>query len=166
MTGQTPMHAPIAGMDNMLGFNLRIAQLHFFDAFYRDFSEAGITPAEYSILTLLAHSQGMRQGELAARLKIKRSNMTKLMRSLEARGLVRRSTPDDDGRALDVELSPAGADLQRKLAQSMPDHDAAAASRLSFSERQRLLELLRKLTGKSHAPAVDMISRNEEELAK
>jgi DNA-binding MarR family transcriptional regulator len=135
----------IAGMDDTLGFNLRMAQLRFFAAFYRDFSDAGLTPAEYSILSTLAGAGGLRQGELAARLHIKRSNMTKVMRALEGRGLVRRQTPGDDARAFEVLLTPAGRNLQRHVAARIPGHDRAVAAALTGQERDKLLALLNKL---------------------
>lgn len=141
-----------APMTSLLGFNLRLAQLLFFEAFYRDFGDSGVTPAEYSILALLAHDRGLRQGEIAARLHIKRSNMTKVMRALEKRGLVRRSKRDDDGRALEVGLTRTGAKLQKNMANAMRDHDRAVAAALTMDEQQKLLALLRKLLGEANGP--------------
>ena len=166
MRSRSAEHAPIPDMDATLGFNLRMAQLHFFDAFYRDFGHAGISPAEYTILTVLAHCHELRQGELAARLNIKRSNMTKVMRSLEGRGLISRSTPNEDGRAFDVRLTRAGKKLQSEMARAIPGHDRQAAASLTPNERETLLNLLRKLLHGHRDESTTTVRIKEEELTQ
>lgn len=137
---------------DMLGFQIRIAQLRFFEEFYQTFSENYATPAEYSMLVLVSQQPGIRQGVLASRLHIKRSNMTKLMRNLSARGLVERRSPKSDGRAYEIYLTASGDDLIARMTTMMPDHDADVASNLTAKERDKLLGLLKKLNGGSRRP--------------
>lgn len=132
---------------DMLGFQVRIAQLRFFEEFYQAFADDYATPAEYSMLILVSQYPGIRQGVLASRLHIKRSNMTKLMRNLRERGLVERKSPKSDGRAYEIYLTDMGAALISKMAAMMPAHDAEVASNLTSKERDKLLGLLKKLNG-------------------
>lgn len=132
-------------LDELIGLKLRLAQLHFFAVYYAEFGPAGITPAEYAILELVAENPRTRQGMLAEALSIKRSNMTKVARSLEDRGLLQRAVPIDDARAVELSLTAAGETLRQQLAARMRRNDRLAASALDAGEQTELLRLLDKL---------------------
>ena len=61
------------------GFVLRIAQLSAFERFFTVFGESEIRISEFTVLLALSENPGIRQGVLADVLKIKWSNMTKLV---------------------------------------------------------------------------------------
>jgi DNA-binding MarR family transcriptional regulator len=132
-------------LDDLIGLKLRLAQLHFFAVYYAEFGPLEITPAEYAILELVAENPSTRQGVLAEALSIKRSNMTKVVRGLEDRGLLARAVPTDDARAVELSLTAAGETLRRQLAASMRRNDRLAASALDAGEQAELLRLLDKL---------------------
>ncbi len=77
---------PLAGL---AGFMLRLAQVRVFESFFRDFGAREITPGQVGILVSVGLNPGVRQGVLAEALRIKRSNMAKIVRLLEERGLDR-----------------------------------------------------------------------------
>lgn len=145
----------LGSLDNLIGLQLRLAQLHFFELFFEDFGDTGVTPAEYALLALLGENPGVRQGVLGKALQIKRSNMTKVMRSLESRGLVKREAPESDGRAFEVHLTEKGEKIRRTLASHMLECDQTAAAPLTDAEQAQLLSLLKKLT-RPH-PAVEQL---------
>ena len=132
-------------LDDLIGLKLRLAQLHFFAVYYAEFGQLEITPAEYAILELEAENPSTRQGVLAEDLSIKRSNMTKVVRGLEDRGLLQRAVPADDARAVELSLTAAGETLRQQLAGSMRRNDRLAASALEGAEQAELLRLLDKL---------------------
>jgi DNA-binding MarR family transcriptional regulator len=132
-------------LDDLIGLKLRLAQLHFYAEYYAEFGPLGVTPAEYAILELVAVNPGVRQGVLAEALSIKRSNMTKVVRGLEGRRLLRRTAPPTDGRAFELTLTPSGETLRRELASGMRRNDRLAASALEDDEQAELLRLLSKL---------------------
>lgn len=76
---------------------------------------------DYAVLVHLSEAPGqaLRMSELADRLAISRSGLTRRVDAMERRGLVRRRACPDDGRGSMAELTPAGFRLLQK---SAPTH--------------------------------------------
>lgn len=136
---------PLGPLEDLIGLQLRLAQLHFFAEFYARFGHMDVSPAEHAVLSLVRDNSGIRQGELGRLLKIKRSNMTKTMRALERRGLITRTPPESDGRAFEVHLTAKGRKMQAELAATVYDADRQSAAALTDAEKKQLLALLKKL---------------------
>jgi DNA-binding MarR family transcriptional regulator len=86
--------------------------------------------SEAHALTEVARDGELRQVELARRLRLEKSTVSRLVANLVGRGWVRRHTADDDGRGVLLELTEAGS---------------AAAARLAGARRARLGEVLDRL---------------------
>ena len=73
---------------------------------------------EYDLLVHLdeAGPEGRRLRDLAARLLINRSNVTRRVEALAARGLVERRPDPEDGRGVIAALTPAGRRALRRAA--------------------------------------------------
>lgn len=134
-------------LEQAAGFVLRIAQLTAFDRFFGIFPEEDLRISEYSVLVGIAENPGVRQGVLADWLKIKWSNMTKLVRTLEERGLIGRRVPKTDRRSVELFVTEEGYRLIDKYAEVMDRSDRQAFDMLSDREHAQLLELLRKVAG-------------------
>lgn len=135
---------PMAGS---LGFLLRIAQLQAFERFYTVLEGDGVRPGSFTILSVIGRNPGIRQGVLAGHLMIKRAHMTKIVRALEGQGLVSRRVADDDRRAMELTLTPAGQAWLAAREPAVLALDAMPPPGLSTAETARLTALLRKLTG-------------------
>lgn len=135
------------GLADSLGFLLRLSQLRSFATFYDDMGDLGTRPGEMTVLMILAEVPGIRQGVLARWLSIKRANMSKMIRALETAGLVRREVPADDGRAMALHLTPAGADRVAGLRPRFAAHEARPVPNLTAEEARQLKRLLRKHIG-------------------
>ena len=129
------------------GFLLRIAQLSAFERFFVVFGESEIRISEFTVLLALSENPGIRQGVLADVLKIKWSNMTKLVRALEERGLIARHVPHDDRRSVVLSVTDAGRQQIDASAEKMYRSDRAALSMLSDEEHAQLITLSRKIAG-------------------
>jgi DNA-binding MarR family transcriptional regulator len=82
--------------------------------------EHGLPLTAYEVLMYLGDAGGqLRMGELANRLLLSRSGITRLVDRLESQGLVERRRCDDDGRGLNAVLTEAGRD---KLEACRPTH--------------------------------------------
>ncbi|MBI1297285.1 MarR family transcriptional regulator [bacterium] len=79
-----------------------------------------LSVAHYDLLRLLSTAQGQRMGVLVDRLLSDNSKMTRMVDQLEARGLAQRRRDEDDRRAMQVYLTPAGAELRT---QAVEAHD-------------------------------------------
>jgi len=129
----------------LAGFMLRLAQLQLFEAFFRDFGARRITPGQIGILVAVGRNPAVRQGVLADALRIKWSNMAKIIRALEQDGLIERRVPKSDRRAVELHLTAKGEALVGNIAPQLTVSDRAATTALTASERATLLRLLAKL---------------------
>lgn len=135
------------GLDEMLGYLLRRAQLAGFEAFHRATAGHDITPPRYTALTIVGANPGLSQSELGAALGTARSGAMLLTDWLESRGLAERRRRNGDGRAWGLYLTPRGRQLHARLRRRVIANEAAFARRLSAGERQTLSRLLDKLAG-------------------
>jgi DNA-binding MarR family transcriptional regulator len=83
--------------------------------------EHGLPLTSYEVLMYLADADGqrLRMGELADRLLLSRSGITRLVDRLERQGMIARERCENDGRGFNAVLTPAG---RRKLAAARPAH--------------------------------------------
>jgi DNA-binding MarR family transcriptional regulator len=106
--------------------------------------EAGLTPPQYFVLTLLWEKDGRPFKELAAAANCSRASMTGIVDTLERKGLVVREPNPDDRRSLLVKLTGEGWSLK----DSTPTLEGIFGSccvGLESDEIQQLSQLLRKL---------------------
>jgi DNA-binding MarR family transcriptional regulator len=135
----------------LAGFMLRLAQLHLFESFFRDFGERGITPGQMGILIAIGGNPGVRQGVLADALHIKWSNMAKTVRLFESQGLIERRVPPSDRRAVELRLTEKGRGAVEETVPQLTVSDQAATTALTARERDTLLRLLAKLARRAGA---------------
>jgi DNA-binding MarR family transcriptional regulator len=80
---------------------------------------------------------------VAVEAGISKGTLTGVVKTLEARGLVRRKAHPDDGRRLLLSLTPAGATLMTSLFPDFNRQESALTSSLSDDARLQLARLLR-----------------------
>lgn len=129
-----------------LGFLVRLAQVRIYEQFFAAFEGQDIRPGEATVLWVIDLNPGLRQGELAATLRIKPAAMTKLVARLVRSGWVRRIVPPCDRRSIHLQLTAAGAAHLEGLRQTFLDVHAAERVGLSDVEYRKLIALLRKLS--------------------
>jgi DNA-binding MarR family transcriptional regulator len=137
---------PAAGL---VGFMVRLAQLHIYGTFFQDFRDRDITPGQVGILIAVGRNPGIRQGVLAEALRIKRSNMAKVVRVLEDNGMIERRAQAKDQRAVEMRLTRKGKALVERMVPETAASDRAATSMLSDREHAILLRLLGRIVGYS-----------------
>lgn len=90
----------------------------------------GLPLSEYRALCALGrHDSGpsLRMGELADRIGLKDSTVTRLVARLESHGLAERTTPSGDGRAVSASITPDG---RQRYADATPTYRAALGDSL------------------------------------
>src|SRR5947209_20236614 len=110
-----PPDIDIGALTCLIGYMLRRAQIAVFQDVFRAFAEVGIRPAQFSVLTVIAHNPGRTQSQVSAALGIKRTNFVALLDSLESRGLAERRPAAADRRSHALHLTAAGRELMRQL---------------------------------------------------
>jgi DNA-binding MarR family transcriptional regulator len=105
----------------------------------------GLRPVDFSVLTLVACNPGITSRQICATLAIQPPNLVGLVGSLQQRGLIERRPHPNDGRAVGLHLTPAGADLHAAACATASAAEAQAAIPLTAREQDTLVRLLRKL---------------------
>jgi DNA-binding MarR family transcriptional regulator len=95
--------------------------------------------------------------ELATRLALDKSSASRIVSSLERSGLVRRSTLASDARVLQIETTPAGAELHASIRRGLMEGQQKLLADLEPRVRQAMTRFLRRLararTGIDNPPA-------------
>jgi DNA-binding MarR family transcriptional regulator len=86
-----------------------------------------------------------KMAELAAHLGLDRSSVSGLIDRAVGRGLVRRDSSSDDGRAVHVSLTPGGQRLARLLTDEIGGLIAPMTRSLTSADQKRLRVLLARL---------------------
>jgi len=131
-------------LPGLLGYRLRLAQ----QAVFRDFAASvqGLSPGRVGLLILIDANPGITQSHLAEAVARDRSTMVGLIDLLERRSLVERRR-GDDRRTNGLWLTRSGRRLLARALRRIAAHERRIASRLSATERRRLLRLLGKISG-------------------
>src|SRR5918997_734350 len=137
--------AVVSPLADSPSFLVRLAQLRAFDEFHQQFAGLGVTPAGFSVLTLIVANPGVRPGAIAEELRVKPSNVAALVNALVAAGLVERTPDASELRANLLHATKKGLAVWKEMDRSHREADARFAERLSEAERERLVALLRKL---------------------
>jgi DNA-binding MarR family transcriptional regulator len=132
-------------LEKMVGYNARRAWVAVAALFAERMAPYGLRPADFSVLSLLAHNPGATSRQLCATLAIQPPNLVKLIAAMDSRGLIERRPHPRDGRALKLHLTPAGQVLVRETEPAVLRFERNASARLSASERKALIGLLQKM---------------------
>lgn len=104
-----------------------------------------ISPSQARALRVLAHHDGARLSELAARLHIAARSATEVVDALEAKGLVQRRPDPRDRRATLVAPTRRGAELNATIRTARGTQAERLFGQLSATDRAHLGRILRKL---------------------
>jgi len=118
-------------------------------------ASAGLSRARFNVLRLLyrAPNHRMLMGDFAEEMNVSPTNITKLMDTLVADGLVRRVTHEVDKRKTWAEATPDGIALVESALPSVADHVEGLWEGLDEEEKRALIHLLAKM--RMHAVTSD-----------
>lgn len=91
-----------------LADRLHSASIHLLRRLRRHDDAAGLTAPHLSALSVLVFGGPLSLGELAAAEQVRPPSMTRIVRNLEAEGLVAREPHPDDGRAIRLRATDEG----------------------------------------------------------
>ena len=129
------------------GFLLRRAHQISAAVFEDECRELGLTPAQFGVLTIVREHPGLGQSSLARALGFDKVTVLRVLRGLQARGLVTRAPAPDNKRNVSVALTPEG---QAMLGQAQKPAERAykrLLAPLDKAQQAQLVELLQLLTG-------------------
>ena len=108
--------------------------------------ESGLAMTEFAVLEVLYHKGAIPLGEIRDRILVTGASTTYVVKKLEERGLMRRSTSAQDQRVVLGELTPKGRALMDQVFPAHVDRLREVMAVLSVSEKREASRLLRRLS--------------------
>ncbi len=132
-------------LENQLCFPLYAASREVVKRYRPYLDPLGLTYTQYIAMMVFWERKRCSVKELGEKLYLDSGTLTPVLKSLEAKGLVRRYRSTEDERVLLVEIAPDGEALRDK-ALNVPAH-VGSCVRLSQEEARVLYDLLYRLLG-------------------
>lgn len=132
-------------LPNLIGYNIRRAQIALWRDFTRSVAEGEVRPGVFSVLSLASSNPGIAQIEIAQQLDIDKASVVALIDWLENQGWVARKRSATDRRRHEISVTAAGQKAYKSLKREMIDHEKKFSARFSESERKQLIALLQRL---------------------
>jgi len=127
------------------GHLLRRAQQIAVALFFEEVKGLAITPVQFAALTAIAEYPGLDQRSLVDAIAIDRSTVGSLVRRLEERKLIRRTTPPTNRRIKQLFITGKGAKLLESSNAAVEAVQRRIVDALSTKERAEFMRLLAKL---------------------
>jgi DNA-binding MarR family transcriptional regulator len=122
----------------------RLHQIHI-ALFSEECDRFGVTPVQYSVMTVLLDEPGLDQATVAQRVGIDRANATDVLARLERKRLLARRADAGDARYKRCFLTASGRALVSRMRPAIARAHARTVAPLPARERPRLMRMLRRL---------------------
>jgi DNA-binding MarR family transcriptional regulator len=134
----------LGSLEDLVAFNLRIAQDASFRAFARETGQHGLKPGRFAALTVIHNNPGISQIALSRAIARDKSTVTPLVQEFVRQGLVTRIASEVDGRSFTLTLTAAGEERLRALDRHAATHDRKI-DRIVGREKADLIRILKKI---------------------
>jgi len=104
-----------------------------------------LTPSEFKLIRSMKNDAMVRAGELAQRMQLSSSRLTRIMDGLVRKGIVRREVSPGDRRGIEVTLTAKGREMQAALRVAALQMHEAILDSLPDEERESVVLALVKL---------------------
>ena len=133
--------------EDTVGFLLWDTTRAFTTRFSKRIASHGVTFGLWPFLRALWEEDGLTQRQLSERVRMKGPTTVAAVNRLEARGLVRRTHNEQDGRKINVFLTPEGRRIYDLVMPEVAAINRQGVDGLSEAEQEELKRLLRGLRG-------------------
>jgi DNA-binding MarR family transcriptional regulator len=133
------------GLDEILGFHIRLAHGAVSRHFHETFGTIGLTQQQTSVLWLVSDRPGIAQIDIARLLQIDRATMMAITNSLTGRTLLERRPCATDRRRQALHLTTTGAAALAVARQAVTAHEVWLKARFTPAEVAQLTTLLRRI---------------------
>lgn len=134
-------------LKNAIGYLLINLAWQVKEKLRRDFANQGfdLSSDQFAVLIRLWAQNGLTQSELSEKTCKNKSNLTRILDSMEKKGLVSRKPNPNDRRSFCIELTETGSDLEKKLIPIASKTHEALFGNFSSEEEKQLRSVLGKL---------------------
>jgi DNA-binding MarR family transcriptional regulator len=149
-----PILSPDYALEDQVGFVLRLAT-QFHTAIFTARMVDSLTQTQFSALATIYQFGPCSQSELSKLLALDTATVNGVVERLTARGFVVSRDDPNDRRRQTIALTPEGAVIGPSAIGAAKEITAGTVARLTPAEEARLLQLLRKMIGRTGAEAVN-----------
>ncbi len=129
-----------------LGYQIRQAQSAVFRDFTRITKEVGLSPGEFSLLSMVSANPGITQLALTEVYRLDKSTLSYSINRLRERSLLRRERDQNDGRYYSLQLTDEGRALLDRATAEVEGQEKLMDTVLEPGEREQLLGMLQRLS--------------------
>ena len=145
-TGQELAEVDFGRLPGYIGYQMRQAQSAAFRDLSRTLRETGITPGEFSLLTMLRANPGINSITLTRIYQLDKATLSLSIKRLAKRGLLLSTRHTNDRRYYALELTSEGRVLLRGMTRRIEKQERAMDAVLKPGERALLLDLLQRIS--------------------
>lgn len=138
-------HVDTTYLETLLGYNARRVSLKVIEQFSLRMVGYGLSPVDFSILSLITHNPGITSRQICSALNLLPPNLVGKINTIEKRALVTRRPHPDDGRAIGLYLTDSGRQMMLEAEDTATQLELEVSSKLTAAEAKTLLELLQKV---------------------
>jgi len=135
----------VGPFDSYLPYLLNRAGARIAAAFSEEMRPLGATLQMWRVLAALGERDGRRMGDLSETTSIEVSTLTRLVDTMEKKGLVARQPDGADARAVVLRATPAGRRLTQRILPIAERYETVALAGFSAAEAKALKAALRRL---------------------
>ena len=132
-------------LQTLLGYNARRVSLKAMDLFGERMAAYGLSPVDFSVLSLIGHNPGITSRQLCSALSLLPPNLVAKISQMEKRDLLIKMPHPEDGRAIGLHLTARASDMMQRAEQTATGLEADVGRNLSAAESKTLLLLLQKI---------------------
>lgn len=132
-------------LHDLIGYLIHRNDVKMTNYFIKKLKPYGVTPEQWSIISVLSTYKVTTQKELAEAIDKNQTTVARMIQSMERKNIVKRTFNEQDRRSHDLILTKKGADLKSELLPVVTDAHNFVTSNLSVSETKQLKQLLDKL---------------------
>jgi DNA-binding MarR family transcriptional regulator len=129
-----------------IGYQLRQAQSAVFRDLSRTLRETEVTPGEFSLLTMLKRNPGINSITLTRIYQLDKATLSLSIKGLAKRRLIASMRSAADRRYFALELTDEGSAVLQSVTRHIERQERAMDAVLNVGERERLLDLLQRIS--------------------
>lgn len=141
----TPVSIDMHGVEDEIGFVLRLAQLAVFKDVIETLSPFALRPSDFSALRVIAANPGLKQQDIGRELGIKGPNLVGMVEDLHKKKLISRKPAPGDRRSYALTLTPPGRQVLEQAEDAHRGHQARIREALGDQDPMQFLECLNSL---------------------
>ena len=135
----------LQGLDDIVGFHLRLAHGAVYRNFSEKFADLGLTQKQVSVLWLVNDHPAIGQARLGRILQMDRATVMAIINRLAKRNFIIRKASKTDKRRQTLHMTDEGLAMFKRARLAISEHENWLKNKFSKKEVTQLIALLRRI---------------------